>query len=199
MTLDIAPGLPAIECDHYQLCQVFTNLIANAFEALDGKGTIAHRGVARRHRGRPGVRERAAGADADRRRGRGRQRPGRAGGAERSHLRSVLHDEDHRARAWGWHRHGRSSMRTTGASISAAAPSTGHAVPRHAAGHERNGRVQVERRKDDMGRILIADDHDALRRGLVRGLGRSRARGRGGLRTATPRSSGCTRATSTSC
>jgi PAS domain S-box-containing protein len=41
VTLDIAAGLPAIECDHYQLCQVFTNLIANAFEALDGKGTIA--------------------------------------------------------------------------------------------------------------------------------------------------------------
>jgi two-component system sensor histidine kinase AtoS len=40
VTLDVAPGLPAIECDHYQLCQVFTNLIANAFEALDGKGTI---------------------------------------------------------------------------------------------------------------------------------------------------------------
>jgi nitrogen-specific signal transduction histidine kinase len=41
VTLDVAPGLPPIECDHYQLCQVFTNLIANAFEALDGKGTVA--------------------------------------------------------------------------------------------------------------------------------------------------------------
>jgi nitrogen-specific signal transduction histidine kinase len=39
--LDIPAGLPPIECDHHQLCQVFTNLIANAFEALDGKGTIA--------------------------------------------------------------------------------------------------------------------------------------------------------------
>ena len=29
-----------IEGDHHQLSQVFTNLIANAFEALDGKGQI---------------------------------------------------------------------------------------------------------------------------------------------------------------
>ena len=36
----IAPGLPMIDGDQYQLCQVFTNLVANAFEALDGKGQI---------------------------------------------------------------------------------------------------------------------------------------------------------------
>ena len=33
----LQPGLPMIEGDHHQLWQVFTNLIANAFEALDGK------------------------------------------------------------------------------------------------------------------------------------------------------------------
>jgi signal transduction histidine kinase len=32
--------LPTIEGDHHQLSQVFTNLVANAFEALDGKGRI---------------------------------------------------------------------------------------------------------------------------------------------------------------
>jgi PAS domain S-box-containing protein len=37
----IEPGLPAIEGDHHQLAQVFTNLLANAFEALDGTGHIA--------------------------------------------------------------------------------------------------------------------------------------------------------------
>jgi signal transduction histidine kinase len=37
----IEPGLPMIEGDHHQLLQVFTNLIANAFEALDGTGQIA--------------------------------------------------------------------------------------------------------------------------------------------------------------
>src|SRR3974377_1494671 len=34
------PGSPMIEGDHHQLWQVFTNLIANAFEALDGRGSI---------------------------------------------------------------------------------------------------------------------------------------------------------------
>jgi signal transduction histidine kinase len=36
----MAPGLPMIDGDQFQLCQVFTNLVANAFEALDGKGHI---------------------------------------------------------------------------------------------------------------------------------------------------------------
>jgi signal transduction histidine kinase len=36
----VEPGLPMIEGDHHQLSQVFTNLVANAFEALDGKGHI---------------------------------------------------------------------------------------------------------------------------------------------------------------
>ena len=38
--LDIASGLPVIEGDRHQLCQVFTNLLANAFEALEGRGRI---------------------------------------------------------------------------------------------------------------------------------------------------------------
>jgi signal transduction histidine kinase len=40
VAMNIEPGLPVIQCDHHQLSQVFTNLIANAFEALDGKGSI---------------------------------------------------------------------------------------------------------------------------------------------------------------
>lgn len=40
VTLNLEPGLPMIESDHHQLSQVFTNLVANAFEALDGKGRI---------------------------------------------------------------------------------------------------------------------------------------------------------------
>jgi PAS domain S-box-containing protein len=38
--MNVEPGLPMIESDNHQLSQVFTNLIANAFEALDGKGHI---------------------------------------------------------------------------------------------------------------------------------------------------------------
>jgi len=40
VTTNVEPGLPMIEGDHHQLTQVFTNLLANAFEALDGKGHI---------------------------------------------------------------------------------------------------------------------------------------------------------------
>src|SRR3989449_1679602 len=40
VNMDVEPGLPMIESDHHQLSQVFTNLIANAFEALDGTGHI---------------------------------------------------------------------------------------------------------------------------------------------------------------
>ncbi len=41
VTLEIEEGLPMIEADHHQLSQVFTNLLTNAFEALDGRGKIA--------------------------------------------------------------------------------------------------------------------------------------------------------------
>jgi nitrogen-specific signal transduction histidine kinase len=38
--LGVESALPKIDGDHNQLCQVFTNLLTNAFEALDGKGHI---------------------------------------------------------------------------------------------------------------------------------------------------------------
>ena len=46
VAVDVQSGLPKIEADHHQLCQVFTNLLANAFEALDGKGHITISAVA---------------------------------------------------------------------------------------------------------------------------------------------------------
>jgi signal transduction histidine kinase len=41
VTLHLAADLPEIDGDRHQLCQVFTNLLTNAFEALDGHGVIA--------------------------------------------------------------------------------------------------------------------------------------------------------------
>src|SRR5580765_4862376 len=41
VTIETRENLQRLEGDHHQLAQVFTNLIANAFEALDGKGRIA--------------------------------------------------------------------------------------------------------------------------------------------------------------
>jgi len=39
--IDVPDSLPAIEGDAGQLRQLFTNLVSNAFEALDGRGTVA--------------------------------------------------------------------------------------------------------------------------------------------------------------
>ena len=38
--LAVPDDLPAIQGDEYQLCQVFTNLVINAFEAMNGEGRI---------------------------------------------------------------------------------------------------------------------------------------------------------------
>ena len=41
LEMDVAEGLPPIQGDQHQLCQLFTNLIINAFEALEGKGKVS--------------------------------------------------------------------------------------------------------------------------------------------------------------
>jgi signal transduction histidine kinase len=40
VTLDVGPSLPMIDGDQHQLIQVFTNLLMNAFEALNGAGLV---------------------------------------------------------------------------------------------------------------------------------------------------------------
>jgi signal transduction histidine kinase len=85
LTVNLPATLPAIDGDYHQLCQVFTNLLTNAFEAMEGRGAI-------------GVTASAGAMDED---------------------PAVVRDA-------------------------------------HAS--------------TPMGRILIADDHEALRRGLARGL-----------------------------
>jgi nitrogen-specific signal transduction histidine kinase len=46
LTLDLDRDLPMLDGDFHQLCQVFSNLLINAFEALDGHGQIAIKAAA---------------------------------------------------------------------------------------------------------------------------------------------------------
>lgn len=41
LSLDLPAGLPRIQADQHQLTQVFTNLMTNAYEAMNGRGRIA--------------------------------------------------------------------------------------------------------------------------------------------------------------
>ena len=86
-------GLPPIQGDHHQLCQLFTNLLINAFEALEGRGAVdvtAREGLLEEELHGTGRRRPC---DAHGRRGSRRQRPRRAEGAARSHFQRVLHDQ----------------------------------------------------------------------------------------------------------
>jgi nitrogen-specific signal transduction histidine kinase len=46
LKLDLDQDLPLLDGDFHQLCQVFTNLLINAFEALEGRGQIAIKAAA---------------------------------------------------------------------------------------------------------------------------------------------------------
>jgi nitrogen-specific signal transduction histidine kinase len=46
LKLNLDPNLPMLDGDFHQLCQVFSNLLINAFEALDGRGQITIRAAA---------------------------------------------------------------------------------------------------------------------------------------------------------
>jgi nitrogen-specific signal transduction histidine kinase len=46
LTLDLDRDLPMLDGDFHQLCQVFSNLLINAFEALEGRGQITIRAAA---------------------------------------------------------------------------------------------------------------------------------------------------------
>jgi len=41
VTVDVPLGLPQIQADHHQLTQLFTNLLINAYEAMEGRGRVA--------------------------------------------------------------------------------------------------------------------------------------------------------------
>jgi len=40
LQVKVTEGLPPIQGDQHQLCQLFTNLLINAFEALEGRGSV---------------------------------------------------------------------------------------------------------------------------------------------------------------
>ena len=40
LNMSVDRALPPIQADHHQLCQLFTNLLINAFEALEGQGAV---------------------------------------------------------------------------------------------------------------------------------------------------------------
>ena len=40
VAIDTPPDVPAIQADRYQLTQLFTNLLINAYEAMDGRGHV---------------------------------------------------------------------------------------------------------------------------------------------------------------
>ena len=184
LQLHVDEGLPPIQGDHHQLCQLFTNLLINAFEALEGTGTVdltAREGA---------VEEETHGAAGE------RTQPMRTvvvdvaddgPGVPRELTDRIFnaffttkpqgsgprprHRAQSRRRA---RRHDRHSQRRSR-----------HAFQGDVAGFRRGRLVHGEsgawrrakinpgldgRRGRQMGRILIADDHDALRRGLARAL-----------------------------
>ena len=40
VNVDVPAGLPEIQADHHQLTQLFTNLLINAYEAMEGRGQV---------------------------------------------------------------------------------------------------------------------------------------------------------------
>ncbi len=142
VTLNLAPDLPMLEGDSHQLCQVFTNLLTNAFEALNGRGAVSITAAVAYPEDDPAL---MPGAVARRRRRRRRQRTGRARGADRSDLQSVLHDQDDGDRPGPGHReqdrrrarrpHRRQQQR-----------GDRDAVPDYRADDERGGLVQIANR-----------------------------------------------------
>ena len=45
VNVDVPAGLPQIQADHHQLTQLFTNLLINAYEAMEGKGHVVITGA----------------------------------------------------------------------------------------------------------------------------------------------------------
>ncbi len=164
----IDPSVPAVEGDPHQLCQVFTNLLTNAYDALGGRGTVAIAAAPGRLNDDPAFSDQPPTPTVvvdviD-------DGPGvppeltdrifnpffttkpQGSGLGLAIVRKIVDAHDGRV----------DSDEPRGRR---------HPLPDHAAGVDERRLVQITQgARRHMGRILIADDHDALRRGLVRGL-----------------------------
>ena len=93
LKLDLDRDLPMLDGDFHQLCQVFSNLLINAFEALDGRGQIAISAAAEVVEPDPAfsadtpMPTRAVVVEVI------DNGPGVLGGAQRSNFRALLHHE----------------------------------------------------------------------------------------------------------
>ena len=134
-----APELPMIAGDRHQLTQVFTNLVANAFEALGSKGHLTIYGGHDHTRGRSGVSEPAA-ADAAGRGRRDRRRAGNPVRADGQNLRSVFH---HQATGIGARTRDCQQDRRCTRRTDRRQQQRGHAFPRHDARIDHGRVVQV--------------------------------------------------------
>ena len=142
---NVQPDLPMIDGDHHQLCQVFTNLLINAFEALDGRGRIDDHARAEIVGAGSGLRRRPADRHAGGRRRRHRRWARSAGGIERSRFSCPSSRPNRRARVSDCRSSGRSSMLTRDGSTSAAAPDAGTRFRVTPPGVDRIKLVQIER------------------------------------------------------
>ena len=158
--VDVSPTLPRIQADRHRLTQVFTNLLVNAYEAMHGQGHVTVRAVPTRIEesgiGRDGVLIEVAddgpGIPAD-----VKDKvfdlffttKAKGSGLGLAVVRRIVDAHD-----------GRLDLRTSAAT---ARPSASRCPWRAATTHSVSTEVS-------MGRILIADDHETLRRGLAQAL-----------------------------
>src|SRR5262249_43479287 len=98
-----------------------------------------------------------------------RQRTGYPDRCDGQDLQPVLHDQAARLGAWARHRP-QDCGRARRTDRRQRTPRRGHGVSGDTAGQEPAAVIWALTIEDAMGRILVADDHDSLRRGIVRAL-----------------------------
>ena len=189
----IEPDVPELLADPHQLRQLFSNLLANAFEALGGEGHVDIRAWLL-----PGEDEPVGAADPQPPQVVVEVRDTGPGIARRRHgadFQSVFHAPSRRAPGWGWPSCARSSTRTTATSMPC----------RHPAGARRFASRCRSCRPNEVWGDRAHGTHSGCRRSRFTAQGprpradQRRARRRRGAERHRRRSNGCRTASSTSC